>query len=111
VISEETAWVMRQLLGNVVEYGTGGNAAIPGYRVGGKTGTANKIDPSGGYSDVTVASFVGMAPVDDPKLVVAVVVDSPAFEFRTGSLAAAPAFAAVMEAGLHYLGVPAEVGS
>jgi cell division protein FtsI/penicillin-binding protein 2 len=42
---------------------------------------------------------------------VAVVVDSPAFEFRTGSLAAAPAFAAVMEAGLHYLGVPAEVGS
>ena len=111
VISEETAWVMRQLLGNVVEYGTGGNAAIPGYRVGGKTGTANKIDPSGGYSDVTVASFVGMAPVDDPKLVVAVVVDSPAFEFRTGSLAAAPAFAAVMEAGLHHLGVPAEVGS
>jgi cell division protein FtsI (penicillin-binding protein 3) len=52
-----------------------------------------------------MASFVGMAPIDDPKVVVAVVVDSPSFEYRTGGLAAAPAFAQVMEQALHRLGV------
>ncbi|MEX1044047.1 MAG: penicillin-binding transpeptidase domain-containing protein, partial [Acidimicrobiia bacterium] len=80
-------------------------ASVPGYRVGGKTGTANKLDPNGGYTDETVASFVGMAPIDDPKVVIAVVIDDPAAEYRTGGSAAAPAFADVMEAALHALGV------
>ncbi|MGH8874842.1 MAG: peptidoglycan D,D-transpeptidase FtsI family protein [Acidimicrobiia bacterium] len=108
VVSEETAWVMRELLANVVERGTGGPAQVAGYRVGGKTGTANKIAVGGGYTDITVASFVGMAPIEDPQLVVAVVVDSPSWEYRTGKRAAAPAFAQIMEHSLHQLGIPPE---
>jgi cell division protein FtsI (penicillin-binding protein 3) len=105
VVSPETAAVLRQLLTEVVEGGTGISAQIPGYRVGGKTGTADKLGDDGRYSDITMASFVGMAPIDDPKVVVAVVVDSPAHQYRTGGLAAAPAFARVMEQALHRLGV------
>jgi cell division protein FtsI/penicillin-binding protein 2 len=105
VVSPGTALLMRELLASVVEQGTGGKAAVPGYRVGGKTGTANKLGADGLYTDQTRASFVGMAPIDDPKVVVAVVVDSPAYKFRTGNLAAAPVFAEVMEQALHRLGV------
>jgi cell division protein FtsI (penicillin-binding protein 3) len=105
VVSPGTALLMRELLASVVEHGTGENAAVPGYRVGGKTGTANKLGPDGRYTDLTRASFVGMAPIDDPKVVVAVLVDSPAHTFRTGNLAAAPVFAEVMEQALHRLGV------
>lgn len=105
VVTENSAWVVRQLLANVVESGTGQAASVPGYRVGGKTGTANKLGDDGTYIDNTVASFVGMAPIDDPKVVIAVIVDDPAWEYRTGGLAAAPAFAQVMEAALHSLGV------
>lgn len=105
VVSEGTAFLMRQLLASVVENGTGGNASVPGYRVGGKTGTANKLGDDGRYTDLTNASFVGMAPIDDPQVVIAVVIDSPSFEFRTGGLAAAPVFAEIMEHALHSLGV------
>jgi cell division protein FtsI/penicillin-binding protein 2 len=105
VVSERTAYLMRQLLSQVVEAGTGISARIPGYEVGGKTGTADKLGEDGRYTDITMASFVGLAPIDDPKIVVAVVVDGPAFEFRTGGLAATPAFAQVMEQALHRLGV------
>jgi cell division protein FtsI/penicillin-binding protein 2 len=105
VVSERTAYLMRQLLSQVVEAGTGISAQIPGYEVGGKTGTADKLGEDGRYTDITMASFVGLAPIDDPKIVVAVVVDGPAFEFRTGGLAATPAFAQVMEQALHRLGV------
>lgn len=105
VISPGTALLMRELLASVVEEGTGHNAAIDGYRVGGKTGTANTLGDDGHYTDVTRASFVGMAPIDDPKVVVAVVVDAPDFEYRTGGLAAAPVFAQVMEQALHRLAV------
>lgn len=106
VISPETARIMRELLAGVVESGTGGNAHVDGYRIGGKTGTANKYDPdTGTYLELTRASFVGLAPIDDPKLVVAVMVDEPTYEFRTGGRAAAPVFAEVMEQALHRLGV------
>lgn len=105
VVSPETAVLMRELLAGVVEFGTGTNAGVDGYRVGGKTGTANKLGPDGKYTDATRASFVGMAPIDDPKVVVAVLVDSPSHEFRTGGASAAPVFAEVMEQALHRLGV------
>lgn len=105
VVSARTAALMRELLASVVENGTGHNAAIEGYRVGGKTGTANKLGPDGRYTEETRASFVGLAPVGDPKVVVAVVVDKPSWEFRTGGLSAAPVFAEVMEQALHRLGV------
>ncbi len=104
VISEETARTMRRLLAMVVTEGTGSAAQVPGYRVGGKTGTAYKSE-NGVYTDETMASFVGMAPIDDPKVVVAVVVDSPDKEYHAGGKAAAPAFAEVMEAALNALGV------
>ncbi|MGH8928128.1 MAG: peptidoglycan D,D-transpeptidase FtsI family protein, partial [Acidimicrobiia bacterium] len=105
VVSERTAYLMRQLLSQVVEAGTGISAQIPGYRVGGKTGTANKLGEDGRYTEITMASFVGLAPIDDPKVVVAVVVDSPAYEYRTGGLAATTAFVEVTEQALHRLGV------
>lgn len=109
-VSEDTAWAMRQMLRMVVEDGTGTGAQVDGYQVGGKTGTASKLLPEGGYAEEdNVASFVGMAPIDDPKVVVAVVLDSPAFEFRFGGLAAAPVFAAVTEAALQRLGVAPDV--
>ncbi len=105
VVSPGTALLMRELLASVVENGTGHNAAVDGYRVGGKTGTANKLGEDGRYTEQTRASFVGMAPIDDPRVVVAVVVDAPAFDYRTGGLAAAPVFAEIMEQALHRLGV------
>jgi len=105
VVSSGTARLMRELLASVVERGTGSKAAVEGYRVGGKTGTANKLGADGRYTEDTRASFVGMAPINNPKIVVAVVVDSPDFDFRTGGVAAAPVFASVMEQALHRLGV------
>lgn len=110
-VSVETAAVMRSLLSEVVEAGTGISAQVPGYLVGGKTGTANKLGEDGRYTEITMASFVGLAPIDDPKVVVAVVVDSPAWEYRTGGLAAAPAFSTVMEQALHRLGVTPDAAS
>lgn len=105
VVSSSTALIMRQLLAKVVEDGTGGNGAVEGYRVGGKTGTANKLGEDGEYTDETRASFVGMAPISDPQVVVAVVVDEPGYDYRTGGLSAAPVFSEIMEQALHRLGV------
>jgi cell division protein FtsI (penicillin-binding protein 3) len=83
--------------------GAGGvGARVPGGRQDRNGQQARSRRP---YTDETVASFVGMAPIDDPKVVIAVIVDDPAWEYRTGGLAAAPAFAEVMEAALHALGV------
>lgn len=105
VISSGTSILMRDLLASVVEEGTGQAAAVDGYRVGGKTGTANRLDENGRYTEETRASFVGMAPIHDPKVVVAVLIDSPSFDFRTGGASAAPIFAEVMEQALYRLGV------
>ncbi|MEX1124791.1 MAG: penicillin-binding protein 2 [Acidimicrobiia bacterium] len=110
VVSEETAILMRELLASVVDEGTGQRATIEGYRVGGKTGTANILGEDGRYTEVTRASFVGMAPIDDPKVVVAVLVDSPSWDYRTGGASAAPVFAEVMEEALHRLGVTPDAG-
>jgi cell division protein FtsI (penicillin-binding protein 3) len=106
VVSAGTALLMRELLASVVEDGTGHAGAVEGYRVGGKTGTANKLSEDGtSYTDETRASFVGMAPINDPEVVVAVVVDAPDYDFRTGGLSAAPVFSEIMEQALHRLGV------
>ncbi len=109
VVSDETARIMRLLLQSVVESedGTGGNARVTGYEVGGKTGTSRKWE-GGSYSESAwIASFIGMAPIDDPQLVVAVVIDSPV-NGHYGGDAAAPAFAEVMEHALHQLGVSSD---
>jgi len=106
VISVETAAQMRVMLEAVVERGTGSAAAVPGYRVGGKTGTTKKyLTDAQAYSEEeVVASFIGMAPIDDPKVVIAVVLDSPQ-EHASGGSGAAPVFAEVMLAALHQIGV------
>jgi len=107
VISEETSKIERELLENVVTHGSGRNAYIEGYSVGGKTGTAQKPAPGGGYSSSDyIASFLGFAPVDDPRLVCLVVVDSPKSYPYYGGTVAAPAFRAVVGDSLRYLGVP-----
>ncbi|HHW29410.1 MAG TPA: stage V sporulation protein D [Syntrophomonadaceae bacterium] len=107
VISEETSKIERELLENVVTHGSGRNAYIEGYSVGGKTGTAQKPAPGGGYSSSDyIASFLGFAPVDDPRLVCLVVVDSPKGYPYYGGTVAAPAFREVVGDSLRYLGVP-----
>jgi cell division protein FtsI (penicillin-binding protein 3) len=107
VISPDTARTLTRLLVNVVERGTGHLAAIPGYEVAGKTGTAQKLDPATGrYSHTPgVLSFVGFAPADDPRFVMLVLLDEPVNE-QWGSEAAAPVFAAIGREVLRYLGVP-----
>lgn len=108
VVSAETARIMRELLRGVVEAGTGRLGAVPGYSVGGKTGTARKFNfEAGSYGEEFLVSFVGMAPVENPRLVAAVMVDSPQVGLTGGSVAA-PVFARVMERALHQLGVPAD---
>lgn len=104
VVSEDTARQIVEMLGGVVESdgGTGANAAVPGYRVGGKTGTARKPGP-GGYTDQYIATFVGMAPLEDPQFVIAVMVDEPFPIF--GGVVAAPIFSDVMEFTLRSRGV------
>jgi cell division protein FtsI (penicillin-binding protein 3) len=109
VISTETAGTLSRLLEKVVTNGTGGKAAIPGYRVAGKTGTAQKIDPrSGAYSSTSlVGSFAGFVPAEDPQLAIIVVIDEPHGEAWGGAVAA-PVFRKVGEQALNYLGIPAE---
>ncbi len=88
------------------EDGTGKRARVPGYRVAGKTGTANMIGP-GGYSKEKVrSSFVGFVPAQDPRLVIYVAIEEPK-EARYGGLVAAPVFAAIAKKALPYLGVEA----
>jgi cell division protein FtsI (penicillin-binding protein 3) len=104
VISESTAKRMTAILMNVVEKGTGKSAALPGYRVAGKTGTAQKAIP-GGYSKTDfIASFVGFAPALHPELTALVILDSPEGD-HSGSRAAA-VFARIVERSLVFLGVP-----
>jgi len=107
VVSPETARTVATILEGVVTHGTGAKAAIPGFRVAGKTGTAQKIDPrTGTYSSTQfVGSFVGFTPVDHPRLAMIVVIDEPQGE-AWGGVVAAPVFRRVGEQVLNYLGVP-----
>ena len=94
------------MLRGVVVEGTGTEAAIPGYTVAGKTGTAAKIEPNGRYSTSRyVASFVGLVPASKPKLVVMVMVDEPRGGFY-GGVVAAPAFREIARFNLQYLEIP-----
>lgn len=106
IYSDETAGAVRAMLEMVV--GPGGTAPlaqVAGYRVAGKTGTAHKLQ-NGRYVDKYVASFVGMAPASDPRLIVAVMVDEPNGKEHFGGQVAAPAFSSVMNEALRSLDVP-----
>ncbi|HOW88231.1 MAG TPA: penicillin-binding protein 2, partial [Candidatus Omnitrophota bacterium] len=101
VIKPEIAAIMREILKQVVERGTGTKAKIPDIPVGGKTGTGQKILPGGkGYShSAFMSSFVGFAPADDPRYAMVVVLDEPRPLYYGGTVAA-PVFKEVMEAAL-----------
>ncbi len=106
VVKEETAIRLKELLVGVVERGTGQRARIEGYRVAGKTGTAQKA-VRGGYSKTDyIASFVGFAPADTPELTALVILDSPTGD-HSGARAAA-VFARIVKRSLRYLGVAPE---
>jgi cell division protein FtsI (penicillin-binding protein 3) len=106
IFSREVSKQMLSLLRGVVLEGTGTEAAVPGYTVAGKTGTAAKIDPDGTYSTSRyVASFVGLVPATSPRLVVMVMVDEPRGSYYGGDVAA-PAFQEIARFNLQHLEVP-----
>ena len=114
VLSPDTAATMRSMLGDVIESedGTGRRARMSDYTAGGKTGTTEKFDVEAGqYSEDTMASFIGMAPLDAPRIVVVVVLDTPSgtlddgTDLALGGASAAPVFAEITQNALHQLGV------
>ncbi|MNJ36278.1 stage V sporulation protein D [Paenibacillus bouchesdurhonensis] len=105
VVSEETSKQVRNALESVVANGTGGNAFIDGYRVGGKTGTAQKV-VNGRYSTSEhIVSFIGFAPADDPQIVVYTAVDNPQ-GIQFGGVVAAPIVRNILTDALEYMKVP-----
>ena len=104
VISEESSKIMQLLVESVVDGGSGRNAAIPGYRIGGKTGTSEKLDLKFQTGlEKYVLSFVGFVPMENPQYAVLVMLDEPA-EAAYGSTIAAPVVGAIMNEMLSYLG-------
>lgn len=103
-VSEKTAEEMREIMEYVVDKGGAGTAKVDGYKVGGKTGTANKPKGNGkkGYSEETYSSFIGMAPMNDPQVAVLVIVDNPK-GVKYGSQTAAPGAKMILEDTLRYL--------
>ena len=110
VISTMAAAQMRKMMEGVVLFGTGKPAQLNGYSSGGKTGTAQKIDPATHTYSKTmhIASFAGFAPVNNPVISVAVVIDSPHGDYY-GTAVSAPVFAEVAQQVLEYLGVPHDI--
>jgi cell division protein FtsI (penicillin-binding protein 3) len=100
-MSEDTAKQVLKMLGTVVgPKGTGQRAAVEGYQVGGKTGTAHKVGRSGYEDSEYTAVFAGVAPLSDPDLVLVVIVDEPQGKEYYGGEVAAPVFSRVMEQAL-----------
>jgi len=107
VVSTMTAAEMKKMMEGVVLFGTARRAILDGYTVAGKTGTAQKVDPkTGGYSKTKyVASFIGFAPVNNPAITIAVILDSPV-GLHQGGQVSAPVFKRIAEQVLQYLHVP-----
>ena len=112
VITPATARLVRNLLADNVEQGTQLAGKVPGYRVAGKTGTAQKTAVGGrGYiAGATIASFVGFLPADNPQLLCLVVIDSPHAEGGWGNTIGGPVFNAICVEAARYLGIPPEQG-
>ena len=106
VISAETSATVCELLERVVSEGSGKTAKVPGYRIGGKTGTSEKLDQQGddGVEDY-VSSFLAVAPIDDPQIVVLMLLDEAQMENPYGSVVAAPVVGAMLADILPYLGI------
>ncbi len=110
VVSLETARTVKKIMASVTtEGGTGVNAALEGYSVCGKTGTAQKIDEKRTYSDEKyIASFLGFIPAEDPEITVLVVIDEPQGK-HYGSIVAAPAFKRIAHETVNYMNIPLTV--
>ena len=108
-ISESTSATMRTLLEGVVREGGGKNAAVPGYRIGGKTGTAQVYVEGIVSSDKHIGSFVGFAPIDDPRVAVLVIVEEADVPIDFGSVTAAPYAKEILEQTLMYMGIAPEL--
>ena len=112
VVSSKTAKQVRTMMASVFEGGklggTGYSIVVPGYKCGGKTGTAHKWDPvAKKYADHSyLSSFIGLAPIDNPRLAIVVMIDDPVGGDYFGGLVAGPVFAKVASESLRYLGVP-----
>jgi len=107
VMAVDSAAAVRRMLEEVVRPGgTGTKAAITGYRIAGKTGTAKKIAPGGYSEDKYISIFAGLAPASDPRLAAVVIIDEPTGELYYGSDVAAPVFADVMAESLRLLAIP-----
>jgi cell division protein FtsI/penicillin-binding protein 2 len=110
VLRNGVAAQMRAMLNSVVLEGTGQLARVPGYQVAGKTGTAAKPEPSGGYSHTRyVASFAGFVPASKPRFVIVVAVDEPKGAIY-GGVVAAPVFQEIAKLALQYFEVPPDTG-
>ncbi len=109
VISEDVADTVCLMLENVVTKGTGSKAYVPGYRVGGKSGTAEKPGVGGYMEGKYIASFCAIAPVDDPQVVMLVILDEPSGDLYQGGQVAAPVLQLIMADTLRYLGVVSQL--
>lgn len=105
VIPPEVADTVRQLMGKVAGEGTGKRANVPGYRIGGKTGTSQKVVGGRVSTERHIGSFIGFAPLESPQVLAYVMVDEPQ-GLPYGGVVAAPVFAGIMRDALHYLGIP-----
>ncbi|MGY0692292.1 stage V sporulation protein D [Virgibacillus sp. FSP13] len=111
VISGETSKEVRRALENVVANGSGRPAYVDGYRVGGKTGTAQKVGPDGRYMQNNyIVSFIGFAPADDPEIVVYVAIDNPKDTVQFGGVVAAPIVGTIIGDSLRTLGIEPREG-
>ncbi|MEW8973298.1 MAG: stage V sporulation protein D [Tissierellaceae bacterium] len=106
VISKQTSDTMLKLMEGVVSEGSGSRAIIPGYRIGGKTGTAEKIKDGRYAKGKYIASFVAVAPIEDPQIAMLVVVDEPSAGTYYGSSVAAPVARNILEEVFNYLEIP-----
>lgn len=110
VFSEETVKELNEMMRKVVTEGTAKKAQLPRHSSAGKTGTVHLVSPTGGYeSDRYASIFAGFAPVDNPEIVMAVVVSDPRGEVYYGGLVAGPVFAKVMDGALRYRNVPPDL--
>ena len=106
VISEQTSQTILSLLETVVTKGSGTRAQIPGYRIGGKTGTAQKVINGRYAANTYIGSFVAVAPIDNPKIAMIVIVDDPGTGIYYGGTVAAPIAKSILEDTLAYMEIP-----
>ena len=106
VFKKETVKTMVEMMESVIEDGTGSNAKVKGYRVAGKTGTAEKLNNGKYEKNKNIGSFVGLIPATNPRIIMAIMIDEPTVGSHFGGAVAAPVFSNVMTGVMKILNVP-----